>query len=149
LNTVYQIVRNSITKENDDEKIELEDDEIPLEDMPASKRKPPTMSFNPEEMKNMDPEKLKNMQFMGKKGQPLMIIVTVNGNPTKAETEEISNIWQTSLFNAGYNFNRFNLFSRNFVFLIVISFAQNLNNFKIPDRRDTSHILFNGRITCR
>lgn len=34
-----------------------------------------------------------------KKGQPLMIFVSVAGNPTRKETESISSLWQTSLNN--------------------------------------------------
>lgn len=34
-----------------------------------------------------------------KKGQTLMTFVKVSENPTRAETEELTKLWQTSLWN--------------------------------------------------
>lgn len=34
-----------------------------------------------------------------KKGRTLMTFVSVDGNPTREETEEITKLWQTSLWN--------------------------------------------------
>lgn len=34
-----------------------------------------------------------------KKGRTLMSFVSVNGNPTKEETEELTKLWQTGLWN--------------------------------------------------
>ena len=42
-----------------------------------------------------------------KKGQPLMIFVTVAGNPTKKRTEEVSMFWQTSLQNNNIQVQRY------------------------------------------
>lgn len=35
-----------------------------------------------------------------------MMFVTVSGNPTEKETEEITSLWQGSLFNANYDVQR-------------------------------------------
>ena len=42
-----------------------------------------------------------------KKGQPLMIFVSVAGNPTKKKTDEVSMLWQTSLQNNNIQVQRF------------------------------------------
>ncbi len=66
---------NNLKKENDHDKVELSEDEIPLEDLPPHKRKQPGLNLNMDDIKGMNPEKLKNLQFMNKKGQPLMIVI--------------------------------------------------------------------------
>lgn len=43
-----------------------------------------------------DPE---SMLAMTKKGRTLMTFVSVLGNPTRDETETITKLWQTSLWN--------------------------------------------------
>ena len=35
-----------------------------------------------------------------------MMFVTVSGNPTEAETEQITSLWQTSLYNANIEITR-------------------------------------------
>jgi hypothetical protein len=53
--------------------------------------------FKPEDMVGKDPEQLIKMS---KKGQTLMMFATVSGNPTRRETEEITQIWWAGLKNA-------------------------------------------------
>jgi hypothetical protein len=60
--------------------------------------------FKPEEMIGKDPETLIKMT---KKGQTMMMFATVSGNPTKRETEEISQIWWTALKNALYDITKY------------------------------------------
>lgn len=51
---------------------------------------------------------------MSKKGRTLMVFATVSGDPTEKETEEITGLWQGSLFNANFDIQRYfltNLFS--------------------------------------
>ena len=55
-----------------------------------------------------------------KRGQPLMIFVSVPGNPTRKETEEISTLWQTSLQNNNIQVQRL---SQNFILLLYKSFS--------------------------
>lgn len=43
-----------------------------------------------------------------KKGRTLMTFVSVNGNPTREETEEITKLWQSSLWNNHIQAERFN-----------------------------------------
>lgn len=49
---------------------------------------------------------VEGIKAMNKKGQTIMLFATVSGNPTKAETEQISSLWQSSLFNANYQITR-------------------------------------------
>ena len=84
-----------LKKENDEEK--LSEDELP-----PHLRKPPPMTI--EDLKGKSPEDLK---MMNKKGKSLMIFVTVSGDPSKEEAEEITQLWQSSLYNANYEITRY------------------------------------------
>ena len=44
-----------------------------------------------------------------KKGQPLMIFVTVAGRPDKKKTDQVSSLWQTSLQNNNIQVQRLSL----------------------------------------
>ncbi|XP_052860691.1 LDLR chaperone boca [Anopheles cruzii] len=73
-----------------------EEDEEPLEpdELPEHLRPAPAI-----DMTNVDPSNPEGILQMSKKGRTLMSFVSVNGNPTKQETEDITKIWQTSLWN--------------------------------------------------
>lgn len=43
---------------------------------------------------------------MTKKGQTMMMFATVSGNPTKRETDEITQIWWAALKNALYDVSK-------------------------------------------
>lgn len=38
-----------------------------------------------------------------------MVFATVSGNPTEKETEEITSLWQSSLFNANFDIQRYSM----------------------------------------
>jgi hypothetical protein len=40
-----------------------------------------------------------NLLKLTKKGRTLMVFVSVDGNPSKEETGDITKLWQTSLWN--------------------------------------------------
>ncbi|KAH8275298.1 LDLR chaperone boca [Drosophila bipectinata] len=73
-----------------------EEDEEPLEadELPEHLRPQPKIDFSKFDGKN--PEGLLKES---KKGRTLMTFVSVTGNPTRAEAEEITKLWQTSLWN--------------------------------------------------
>ena len=54
----------------------------------------------------VDPSKPEELLKMSKKGRTLMVFATVSGDPGEKETEEISGLWQGSLFNANYDLQR-------------------------------------------
>ncbi|XP_010791382.1 LDLR chaperone MESD-like [Notothenia coriiceps] len=79
-----------------------EDDDIEEGDLPEHKRSPPPIDFS-----KMDPSKPQELLKMSKKGKTLMVFATVSGEPTEKETEELTGLWQGSLFNANYDIQRY------------------------------------------
>lgn len=59
--------------------------------------------MKPEDLNGKNPEKLMKMT---KKGQTMMMFATVSGNPTKRETDEITQIWWAALKNALYDVSK-------------------------------------------
>ncbi|KAI5764922.1 MESD protein [Gulo gulo luscus] len=78
------------------------DDDIEEGDLPEHKRPSAPIDFS-----QIDPGKPESILKMTKKGKTLMMFVTVSGSPTEKETEEITSLWQGSLFNANYDVQRF------------------------------------------
>lgn len=78
-----------------------EDDDIEEGDLPEHKRSPPPIDFS-----KVDASKPEELLKMSKKGRTLMVFATVSGDPTEKETEEITGLWQGSLFNANYDIQR-------------------------------------------
>lgn len=76
--------------------IDSQEDEEPLEEdeLPEHLRPMPKIDLN--NLDSNDPEQLLQAT---KKGRTLMTFVSVNGNPTREETEELTKLWQTSLWN--------------------------------------------------
>ena len=54
----------------------------------------------------IDPKNPESVLQMSKKGQTLMMFVAISGNPSKEETEKITQLWQDQLFNANYQLQR-------------------------------------------
>lgn len=52
-----------------------------------------------------------------KKGRTVMTFVTVNGNPTKLEAEEITKLWQTSLWNNHIQAERYMIDDNRAIFM--------------------------------
>lgn len=50
-------------------------------------------------MSQIDMKNPENLLKQSKKGRTIMTFVTVSGNPTRQEADEITKIWQTSLWN--------------------------------------------------
>ncbi|XKL67088.1 hypothetical protein PGB90_010508 [Kerria lacca] len=77
-----------------------EEDEEPLEpdELPEHLRTQPQISLDSFvlRIKDTDPEELMKLT---KKGRTLMTFVKVAGNPTRQETEELTKVWQSSLWN--------------------------------------------------
>nr|CAD7269097.1 unnamed protein product [Timema shepardi] len=48
-----------------------------------------------------------NLLKLSKKGRTLMVFVSVVGNPTRQETEQITQLWQTSLWNSHIQAERY------------------------------------------
>ncbi|CAB3221899.1 unnamed protein product [Arctia plantaginis] len=72
-----------------------EEDEEPLpeDELPEHLRKPPALDLT-----KLDMTKPEEVMQATKKGQTLMMFVTVANKPSRARSEEITKIWQTSLW---------------------------------------------------
>lgn len=92
----------------------MKEDEEPLEDdeLPEHLRPMP-----PIDMTALNPEDPQGLLEATKKGRTLMTFVSVNGNPSKEETEEITKIWQTSLWNSHIQAERYLVDDNRAIFL--------------------------------
>ncbi|XP_025080642.1 LRP chaperone MESD-like [Pomacea canaliculata] len=81
---------------------ETDDDELEPDELPEWKREPP-----PVDMSKLNPENPEEFLKLSKKGRTQMMFATVAGNPTERETETISSLWHSSLYNANIETQRF------------------------------------------
>uniref|UniRef100_A0A671KES1 LRP chaperone MESD n=1 Tax=Sinocyclocheilus anshuiensis TaxID=1608454 RepID=A0A671KES1_9TELE len=88
-------------------------DDIEEGDLPEHKRSPPPIDFS-----KIDASKPEDLLKMSKKGRTLMVFATVSGNPTEKETEEVTSLWQGSLFNANFDVQRFVVGSNRAIFML-------------------------------
>lgn len=93
---------------------EEDDEPLPLDELPEHdpRRPQPSIDFSKLDMSN--PE---SMMKATKKGKTLMMFVRVSGNPTRKETEDISSIWQTGLWNNHVQTDRFLLEDDRVIFM--------------------------------
>ena len=93
----------------------FQEDEEPLEpdELPEHLRPPPEIDMSKMDMNN--PEAILQQS---KKGRTLMTFVTVTGNPTKVEAEDITKLWATSLWNNHIQAERLK-FKKNFIKHVV------------------------------
>ncbi|KRY11987.1 LDLR chaperone MESD [Trichinella patagoniensis] len=87
------------------------DDPLEEDELPEWKRKP-SASFDPSQFKDME-EMAKAM----KKRKTLMIFVTVSGEPSPKELDDITLLWQTSLFNNHIEVQRFTIDHNRAIFM--------------------------------
>ncbi|KAG7327394.1 hypothetical protein KOW79_009000 [Hemibagrus wyckioides] len=89
------------------------DDDIEEGDLPEHRRPSPPIDFS-----KVDPSKPQDLLKMSKKGKTVMVFATVSGNPTEKETEEVTSLWQGSLFNANFDVQRFVVGSNRVIFML-------------------------------
>ncbi|XP_028999725.1 LRP chaperone MESD [Betta splendens] len=107
------------------------DDDIEEGDLPEHRRPPPPVDFS-----KMDASKPEELLKMSKKGRTLMVFATVSGDPTEKETEEITGLWQGSLFNANYDIQRFVVGSNRVIFMLRDgSLAWEVKDFLVVQER--------------
>ncbi|XP_049459457.1 LRP chaperone MESD [Epinephelus fuscoguttatus] len=108
-----------------------EDDDIEEGDLPEHRRSPPPIDFT-----KIDPSKPEELLKMSKKGKTLMVFATVSGDPTEKETEEITGLWQGSLFNANFDIQRFVVGSNRVIFMLRDgSLAWEVKDFLVAQER--------------
>ncbi|KAF2903857.1 hypothetical protein ILUMI_02316 [Ignelater luminosus] len=91
-----------------------EEDEEPLEEDELPEHLRPQPQIDLSKLNMNDPE---NVLAATKKGRTLMTFVAVSGNPTKEETEQITKIWQTSLWNNHIQAERYLVDDNRAIFL--------------------------------
>ncbi|CAK8697093.1 unnamed protein product [Clavelina lepadiformis] len=109
----------------------MEEGEIEEGDLPEHLRPSPSVDFA-----KVDPSDPEAILKMTKKGKTLMMFVTISGNPTQAETEEISTLWQSMLYNANIEITRF-VISENRVLIKLAdgSYAYEIKDFLVQQDR--------------
>ncbi|XP_049639929.1 LRP chaperone MESD isoform X2 [Suncus etruscus] len=111
--------------------IPTKDDDIEEGDLPEHKRPAAPIDFS-----RLDPGKPESILKMTKKGKTLMMFVTVSGSPTEKEMEEITSLWQGSLFNANYDVQRFIVGSDRAIFMLRDgSYAWEIKDFLVDQDR--------------
>lgn len=65
----------------------------------------------------MDMSNPEGMLKATKKGKTLMTFVTVTGSPTRAEAEEVTKLWQTSLWNNHIQAERYMIDDNRAIFM--------------------------------
>ncbi|XP_041842633.1 LRP chaperone MESD isoform X1 [Melanotaenia boesemani] len=117
------------------------DDDIEEGDLPEHRRSPPPIDFS-----KVDPSKPEEMLKMSKKGRTLMVFATVSGDPSEKETEEITGLWQGSLFNANYDIQRFVVGSNRVIFMLRDgSMAWEVKDFLVAQER-CSDVTVEGQV---
>ncbi|XP_077174171.1 LRP chaperone MESD [Paroedura picta] len=107
------------------------DDDIEEGDLPEHKRPSAPVDFS-----KIDPSKPESVLKMTKKGKTLMMFVTVSGVSSEKETEQITNLWQGSLFNAHYDVQRFIVGSNRAIFMLRDgSYAWEVKDFLVNQER--------------
>lgn len=107
------------------------DDDIEEGDLPEHKRPSAPVDFS-----KIDPKNPESVLKLTKKGKTLMVFATVSGNPTEKETEEITSLWQGSLFNANYDIQRFIVSSNRAIFMLRDgSYAWEVKDFLVQQDR--------------
>ncbi|XP_076082169.1 LDLR chaperone boca-like [Mytilus galloprovincialis] len=91
-----------------------DEDELEEDELPEWKREPPKI-----DMSKLDPSKPEEMIKMSKKGKTLMMFATVSENPSEKETEKITLLWHTSLFNAHIDTQRYVVGSNRVIFMLT------------------------------
>jgi len=101
------------------EQWEEDEEPLPVDELPDhDPRKPqPAIDFTKLDMSN--PE---NVIKATKKGKTLMLFAKVRGSPSRQETEDISAIWQTGLWNSHIQCERFLLEDDRVIFMFHVSF---------------------------
>merc|ERR1712150_9045 len=108
-----------------------DDEELPEDELPEWKRPQPKVDIS-----KLDPNDPEAMLKESKKQRTLMMFATVSGNPTEAETEQITQLWQSSLFNAHYEMQRYVVGSNRVLFMLKDgSKAWEIKSFLVTQER--------------
>ncbi|KAB0800922.1 hypothetical protein PPYR_05276 [Photinus pyralis] len=91
-----------------------EEDEEPLEDDELPEHLKPQPQIDLSKLNMEDPESVLSAT---KKGRTLMTFVSVSGSPSREETEQLTKLWQTSLWNNHIQAERYLVDDNRAIFL--------------------------------
>jgi len=97
-----------------EEQWEEDDEPLPDDELPDGHPLKPTPLVDFNKLDMSDPE---GVLKATKKGKTIMMFVRVSGNPSRAEAEEITALWQTSLWNNHIQLERFMLEDDRCIFM--------------------------------
>ncbi|GAB1603973.1 LDLR chaperone boca-like [Argonauta hians] len=107
------------------------DEELEPDELPEWKREAPAVDFS-----KYDASKPEELIKMSKKGKTLMMFVSVSGNPSRPETEKITSLWQSSLYNANIDITRYLISDNRAIFMLSDgSKAWEIKNFLVTQDR--------------
>nr|XP_039265188.1 LRP chaperone MESD-like [Styela clava] len=108
-----------------------EDGDIDEGDLPEHLRKAEPVDFS--KLNTEDPESVIKMT---KRHKTLMMFATVSGDPSQDETEDITTLWQNSLYNANIEITRF-VISPNRILIKLVdgSYAYEIKDFLVQQER--------------
>lgn len=106
------------------EQWEEDEEELPEDEKPEHLRKPKPIDMSKVDMTNTD-----NLMKLSKSGKPTMLFATVSGNPTEKEASDITTIWQSSLFNANLEVQRYMIGENRAIFMV----KDGANSFQVKD----------------
>lgn len=89
-----------------------EDDPLEPDELPEHLRPAPSI-----DMSKIDPSNPEALLQQTKKGRTVMMFVSVTENPTKEEAEEITKLWQTSLWNNHLQAERYMIDTNRAIFM--------------------------------
>nr|CAB3263759.1 LDLR chaperone MESD-like [Phallusia mammillata] len=108
-----------------------EDGEVDEGDLPEHLRPSQPVDFS--KVDASDPE---NLVKLTKKHKTLMMFATVAGDPTEEETEKISSLWQSQLYNANIEVTRFVISANRVLFKLSDgSYAYEIKDFLVEQEQ--------------
>ncbi|KAH9509686.1 hypothetical protein Btru_044244 [Bulinus truncatus] len=110
---------------------EADEDDLEEDELPEWKKEPPKIDLT-----SIDPSDPEGFMKTSKKGRTLMMFASVSGNPTELETEKISMLWHSSLFNANIETQRYVVGSNRVLFMMKDgSKAWEIKDFLVKQER--------------
>ncbi|XP_059153101.1 LDLR chaperone boca-like [Physella acuta] len=110
---------------------DADEDELEEDELPEWKKEPPKI-----DLASIDPNDPEGLLKMSKKGRTLMMFATVSGNPTNEETEKITQLWHSSLFNAHIETQRYVVGDNRVLFMLKDGAkAWDVRNFLVKQER--------------
>ena len=127
----FKLINSSTFENFCSVRIKAQEEKIPDDELPPYLR--PPKPINMDEVKNLGVEGIK---AASKKGKSLMMFVTVSGAPTEAETETITSLWQSALFNGNLPCTRYIMEKNKAIFMIDDgSTAWEIKDFLVKQER--------------